>query len=67
MPAGPVTAGLSANGPGLSASAVVVAATVNGSPLYFRNLERVWDLVGDEFAYKAYVINEVEEMVEQGS
>jgi len=51
----------------LSASAVVVAATVDGTPVYWRNLGRIWDLVGDEFGYKAYIINEVEEMMEEGS
>jgi len=51
----------------LSASALVVAATVDGSPVYWRNLGLIWDLVGDEFAYKAYVINEIEEMMEEGS
>ncbi len=51
----------------LSASAVVVVSTVDGRPVHWRNLELIWNLGGDETAYKAYILKEVTEMVERGS
>jgi len=51
----------------LSASAVVVALVVDGSPKRWRKLDLIWDLVGNEFAYKAYIVTEIEEMMEEGA
>ena len=51
----------------LSASAVVLADVTAGKLVRWRNLGLIWELVDDETAYKAYIIKEVEEMMEQGS
>jgi len=52
---------------GLTASAVVLVASSEGETPSFRNLALIWDLVGDEAAYKAYIVSEVSEMLEEPS
>jgi hypothetical protein len=42
----------------LTASALVLVNTQNGEQKGWRNLERVWELVGDELKFKAYVESE---------
>lgn len=40
---------------GLYTKSVVLVAYEDGQPARHENLPRIWDLVGDEAAYKAYV------------
>ncbi|MBI4718468.1 MAG: hypothetical protein HY763_11725 [Planctomycetes bacterium] len=49
----------------LVASALVIAAP--GAPPAWRKLERIWDLVGDEVAYKDYVVSEVGAVLRGGT
>ncbi len=51
----------------LTSSALVLVDTQNGEQLEERNLERVWELVGDELAFKAYVEAEAMVFLEQDS
>ena len=44
-------------------STVVLVRTIDGKPADWRNLERVWDFVDDEEAFKKYVSAEAEEML----
>jgi hypothetical protein len=44
---------------GLTASAIVVVSRAQASAATWRNLDRIWDLVGDESAFKAYVVETV--------
>jgi hypothetical protein len=39
----------------LASSSLVLVDTQDGKQKEYRNLERVWELVGDEFEFKAYV------------
>ena len=44
-------------------STVVLVRTIEGKPADWRNLERVWDFVDDEEAFKKYVRAEAQEML----
>lgn len=48
---------------GLTASALVVVGASSGGPGQWRNLDRIWDLVNDEGAFKAYVVEAVTAML----
>jgi len=48
---------------GLSASALVVVSTGERSTSDWRSLERIWDLSGDELAFKTYVVDSVRSML----
>jgi hypothetical protein len=48
---------------GLTASALVVVTETHDGPDSWRNLDRIWELVGDEVGFKAYVVNEVNGML----
>lgn len=52
---------------GLTSSSVVVARMSGREPALFKNLDKIWDLISDEEAFKAYVISETVAMMEQGS
>ena len=39
----------------ITSSALVLVDTQNGEEQEWRNLDRVWELVGDELDFKAYV------------
>lgn len=47
----------------LVASALVIVSPGVDEQLVSRNLERIWDLVGDEDAFKGYVVDEVATML----
>ena len=51
----------------LTASALVLVDTQNGEQREWRNLERVWELVGDELEFKAYVEAEALAFLEKDS
>jgi hypothetical protein len=51
----------------LSASALVMVSFENGEQKQWKDLERVWDLVSDEWAFKEYVRNEATAYLESGS
>ncbi|MBB3208892.1 hypothetical protein FHS27_004726 [Rhodopirellula rubra] len=44
-------------------STVVLVRMVDGKPADWRNLNRVWEFVGDEQAFKGYVVEQAEEML----
>jgi len=48
----------------LFTKSVVVAQIRGGQPARWKNLERIWDLVGDKDAFLAYVRGEVRPFVE---
>ena len=50
----------------LASSALVLVDTHNSEQTGWRNLDRVWDLVGDELEFKAYVEAETLALLEQG-
>lgn len=52
---------------GLTSSSVVVARMSGREPALFKNLDKIWDLISDEEAFKAYVISETVALMEQGS
>lgn len=52
---------------GLSASALVVVSTDAGSTRVWRNLDRIWNLSGDEYEFKEYVVEQVTAMLRGGS
>lgn len=52
---------------GLTSSALVLVNTHDGEQGEWRNLERVWELVGDELKFKAYVAAEAMPFLEDGS
>lgn len=52
---------------GLVASAVVVVPTKPDGDKAWRNLGRIWDLVGDEESFKAYVVGQVREFLDGGA
>ena len=52
---------------GLTASALVMVLFEDGEQKHWKNLERVWELVGDELQYKAYVEAEALAMLERAS
>lgn len=45
-------------------STVVLVRMADGKPAEWRNLNRVWEFVGDEQAFKGYVIEQAQEMLE---
>lgn len=47
---------------GLTASAIVVVSWTHAGTATWRSLDRIWDLVGDEAAFKAYVVEAVSTM-----
>lgn len=51
----------------LVASALVVLSDGGASKNAWRKLERIWDLVGDEEAFKSYVIEEVTNLLRNDS
>jgi hypothetical protein len=51
----------------LSASALVMVSLENGEQKQWKNLDRIWGLVGDEWAFKEYVRNEALAYLESGS
>lgn len=51
---------------GLYASTLLVARG-EGAGSSWRRLDRIWDLVANETAFKAYVVGEVKAMLESGS
>lgn len=52
---------------GLTASALVMIFLENGEQTQWKNLERVWELVGDEPGFKEYVRDEALAYLESGS
>ena len=50
----------------LTASALVLVDTQDGEQEEWRDLERVWELVGDELEFKAYVEAEALAFLEEG-
>ena len=52
---------------GLTASALVMVLFEDGEQKHWKDLERVWELVGDELHYKAYVEAEALAMLERAS
>lgn len=52
---------------GLTASAIVVVSRTHAGTATWRSLDRIWDLVGDEAAFKAYVVEAVSAMRRGGS
>ncbi len=44
---------------GLSASALVLVPAADEGQDHWRKLDRIWDLVGDEAAFKTYVTDEM--------
>jgi len=52
---------------GLTASALVMVLLENGEQKQSKNLERVWELVGDEWGFKDYVRDEALTYLEDGS
>jgi len=52
---------------GLTASALVMVLLENGEQKRSKNLERVWELVGDEWGFKDYVRDEALTYLEDGS
>ena len=51
----------------LSASAVVMVSLEDGEQKQWKSLDRIWDLVSDEWAFKEYVRNEAMAYLESGS
>ena len=51
----------------LTFGALVLVDTQDGEQIEWRNLERVWELVGDELEFKAYVEAEALAFLEQDS
>ena len=51
----------------LTESSLVLVYTEDGAQEEWRKLERVWDLVGDELEFKAYVEAEASVFLERGS
>ena len=51
----------------LTGSSLVLVYTEGGVQQEWRTLDRVWDLVGDELEFKAYVEAEASVFLEQGS
>lgn len=51
----------------ITSGALVLVNTQNGERKEWRNLERVWELVGDELKFKAYVEAETLTFLEQDS
>ena len=51
----------------LTASALVLVDTQAGEQKEWRNLERVWELVGDELEFKVYVEAQALAFLEQDS
>jgi hypothetical protein len=51
----------------LTSSELVLVDTENGEQKEWRNLTRVWELVGDELEFKAYVEAEAMAFLEQDS
>lgn len=49
----------------LNTNALVVVETRGGQPMRWKNLERIWDLVRDEQAYKHYVQEQVGEFLDR--
>jgi hypothetical protein len=49
---------------GLFTKSVIVAEIRGGRPARWKNLERIWDLVGDKDAFLAYIRDEVRPFVE---
>jgi hypothetical protein len=45
-------------------STVVLVRMADGKPADWRNLNRVWEFVGDEQAFKGYVVEQAQEMLE---
>ena len=52
---------------GLTSSALVLVNMHDGEQGEWRNLEQVWELVGDELKFKAYVTAEAMPFLEDGS
>lgn len=52
---------------GLTSSALVLLDLWDGEPREWRNLEQVWELVGDEMKFKTYVQAEALALLESGS
>jgi len=48
---------------GLVASSLVIVSDRAAAPKAWRRVDRIWDLVGDEQAFKNYVIDEVKNML----
>ena len=51
----------------LTSSSLVLAAFKDGRPSHWRTLEKVWSLVHDEDAFRAYVVKEVRACLETDS
>ncbi len=51
----------------LTTSEIVLVDTNDGQQTEWRNLKRIWDLVGDELEFKAYVEGEAMMFLEQDS
>ncbi len=51
----------------LTASAVVVIRYADGMPVQWKKLDRIWDLVQDEGAFKDYIVTEALAMMESRS
>lgn len=49
----------------LVSSTVLVTLWKNGKEVKWNRLDAVWDLVGDEAAFKAYIVQNVRELLEQ--
>lgn len=52
---------------GLVASNLVIVSNQSAARSAWRRLDRIWDLVGDEHAFKNYVTDEVKSMLRSGS
>ena len=44
---------------GLHSQAVVLSARTGGKQVRWKNLDRIWKLVGDKGAFQAYITDEV--------
>lgn len=51
----------------LTASAVVVIRYSDGTPVQWKKLDKIWDLVQDEGAFKDYIVTEALAMLESRS
>jgi len=49
----------------LTTRSVVLDLRSNGKSIKWKNLEEIWDLVGDEAAFKEYIKTETKNMLEQ--
>ncbi|HKQ49432.1 MAG TPA: nitrophenyl compound nitroreductase subunit ArsF family protein [Phycisphaerae bacterium] len=51
----------------LTASAVVLVEMEGSKARRWKNLDKIWDLVGDEASFKEYIVAETRGMLERGS